>query len=378
MKSTEQERLHTSSQVFRGDAGTIRSSNNLHPVVVGTGLVSLDVVFVDENGTEPKYWAGGTCGNVLAILAYLGWQAYPVGILGQDEAGSLLVRDIKRFGVHTRLLQRDDKRHTPIVVEHIGRTSKGIARHRFSWVCPNCGAQLPRYNTVPINRARHLLKKLPNLAVFFFDRISRGVLHIAEACAARGALVVFEPSSVKEARLFQEAVSISHIVKYSHQRMRHLRLPSYPPPLLEIETLGDAGLRYRFKGKSSNTSLQWSDMQAYTVNSVTDTTGAGDWCTAGILHLLGKNGAQGFSDTAEDDVIEALQFGQALAAFKCGYEGARGVMYTISRKKLEREVERIRTYEQPLTTRESPETEFSEVLRHICPRCIENHSSVIV
>ena len=188
----------------------------------------------------------------------------------------------------------------------------------------------------------------------------------------------FEPSSVKEARLFQEAVSISHIVKYSHQRMGHLRLPSYPPPLLEIETLGDAGLRYRLKGRPTNTSLQWIDMQAYTVNSVTDTAGAGDWCTAGILHLLGKNGAQGFSDTAEDDVIEALQFGQALAAFKCGYEGARGVMYTISRKKLEREVERIRTYEQPLTTRESPETESSEVLRHICPRCIENHSSVIV
>lgn len=375
MKSTEQERPHEFSRVFPSDDGTICSRNKSQPIVVGTGLVSLDVVFVDENGIEPKYWAGGTCGNVLAILAHLGWQAYPVGILGQDEAGSLLVRDIKRFGVHTRLLERDGKRHTPIVVEHIGRTLKGVARHRFSWTCPNCGAQLPRYNTIPINRAMNLVKKLPNPAVFFFDRISRGVLHIAKVCAASGALVVFEPASVKEARLFQEAINVSHIVKYSHQRMGHLRLPSYLPPLLEIETLGEAGLRYRLKGKSADASLQWIDMQAYTVNSVIDTAGAGDWCTAGILHVLGKNGTQSFNDATEGDVIEALQFGQALAAFKCGYEGARGVMYTVSKKELEREVERILTHEQPLTARENSETEFREVLKHLCPRCAENRRS---
>lgn len=375
MRRAEQEGLHSPAQVSRGDAGTIRSSNSLHPVVVGTGLVSLDVVFVDENGIEPKYWAGGTCGNVLTILAYLGWQAYPLGILGKDEAGSLLVQDIKRFGVHTRLLERAYKRHTPIVIEHIGQTPKGVARHRFSWVCPNCGAQLPRYNTVPIDHARNLVEKIPTPAVFFFDRTSRGVLHIAEVCAARGALVVFEPSGVREARLFQEAMSISHVVKYSHQRMGHIRLPSYPPPLLEIETLGDAGLRYRLKGKPTDTSLQWTDMQAYTVNSVTDTAGAGDWCTAGILHLLGKNGTHSFNDATEDDVIEALQFGQALAAFKCGYEGARGVMYAVSRKELEREVGRILTHEQPLTAREGPEVGFSEALRHICPRCIADSSS---
>ncbi len=376
MKRKVQEKTGRPPRLFSDDTGLTRHSQNLNPVVVGSGLVSLDVVFVDDNGMEPKYWAGGTCGNVLVILAYLGWQAYPLGILGQDEAGTLLIQDIERFGVCTQLLERDDKHYTPIVVEHIGRTLKGVARHRYSWTCPNCGAKLPRYRTVPINRARIVVENMPNPAVLFFDRISRGILHIAETCAARGALVIFEPSGVKDAKLFQEAVGISHIIKYSHQRMGHLRLPTYPPPILEIETLGDAGLRYQFRGRLTNTPSQWTYMQAYTVNSVVDTAGAGDWCTAGILHLLGTNGAQSFNNASEKDIKEALRLGQALAAFKCGYGGARGVMYAVSKSELEREVKRILTHEEPLTSREGAETGFREVLQHICPRCIENRSSL--
>ncbi len=97
---------------------------------------------------------------------------------------------------------------------------------------------------------------------------------------------------------------------------------------------------------------------------------------AGILHSLGTNGAQSFNNASEKDIKEALRLGQALAAFKCGYGGARGVMYAVSKNELEREVQRILTHEEPLTFREGTETGFREVLQHICPRCIENRSSL--
>ena len=45
------------------------------PVVVGTGLVALDVVINSDVHRPPRLWAGGTCGNVLTILSYLGWHA---------------------------------------------------------------------------------------------------------------------------------------------------------------------------------------------------------------------------------------------------------------------------------------------------------------
>ena len=47
------------------------------PVVVGTGLVALDIVINSDVHRPPQLWAGGTCGNVLTILSYLGWHAYP-------------------------------------------------------------------------------------------------------------------------------------------------------------------------------------------------------------------------------------------------------------------------------------------------------------
>jgi len=153
------------------------------------------------------------------ISSYLGWQAYPIGIIGQDQAGELVAQDVERFGVRTEFLERDHNRQTPIIVEQIRKNIRGKVHHRFLWTCPNCGEQLPGYRTFPIYHARLLSERLPVPTVFFFDRVSRGILHIAEACATKGALVVFEPSGVKEPKLFQEAVSMSHIVKYSHQRM---------------------------------------------------------------------------------------------------------------------------------------------------------------
>jgi sugar/nucleoside kinase (ribokinase family) len=366
----ETEKKFSSGSNMLHDKGIFSScQGNLRPLIAGTGLISLDVVFLNGDNTGPKYWAGGTCGNVLTILAYLGWRSYPVGIIGKDEAGAQVLQDIKRVGVHIRFLERNDKHQTPIVVEQIRKDVKGMARHRFIWICPNCGSRLPGYRAVPIDRAQFFAEKLPNPEVFFFDRVSRGILHIAETCAAKGALVVFEPSGIKETKLFQEAVSISHIVKYSHQRMGHLKLPTYPIPLLEVETYGETGLRYRLGSGLSTSSQQWAEMQAYVVDSVKDTAGAGDWCTAGILNTLGSNGLKGLKSATEKDIIKALRFGQAFAALKCSYEGARGVMYAFTKKKLEQRVSRILTDKKTPAIQENGERQISEALRCICPKC---------
>ena len=53
------------------------------PVCVGSGFVALDIV-QGESGSFAA--TGGSCGNVMAILAWLGWSAhissgfYPVGM----------------------------------------------------------------------------------------------------------------------------------------------------------------------------------------------------------------------------------------------------------------------------------------------------------
>ena len=69
------------------------------------------------------------------------------------------------------------------------------------------------------------------------------------------------------------------------------------------------------------------------------------------------------------DVIEALHLGQAFAALKCSYEGARGVMYTFTRKKLEQRVRQILTDKKTPAPQENGERRLSEALRGICPKC---------
>ena len=72
------------------------------PKIIGVGLVSLDFVV----GTTVRSWAGGTCGNVLAILAHLGWDAWPVARLDNDAAGALT--EVALRGRHA--LQSDTER----------------------------------------------------------------------------------------------------------------------------------------------------------------------------------------------------------------------------------------------------------------------------
>lgn len=147
-------------------------------------------------------------------------------------------------------------------------------------------------------------------------------------------------------------------------------------PLLEVETFGEAGLRYRLGNGFSAPTQRWIEMQAYTVDSVKDTVGAGDWCTGGILYMLGSNGLEGLKSATEKNVIEALRFGQAFAALKCNYEGARGVMYAFTRKKLEQHVRQILINEKTPALLENAEKQLGEALRCICPKCHTKNSHV--
>lgn len=341
------------------------------PVVVGTGLVALDVVINSDVHRPPRLWAGGTCGNVLTILSYLGWPAYPVARLNGDTASEHVRRDLSQWGVHLEFVQSDPRGSTPIIVQQISHNTAGKASHTFSWSCPNCGTWLPRYKAVLASDACGIAAQIENPKVFFLDRVSRGALMLAKASAAKGALVVFEPSGIGEPQLFREALALAHILKYSRERMdRQLgKVESAVCPLLEIETLGEEGVRYRSKLPSC-ASNGWEQLNAYALDHVKDTAGAGDWCTAGIIHRLGQQGLQGFRQVTAPQVLDALCFGQALAAWICGFEGARGGMYSVNKEVFRSDIEQIMSgnaAKRPISY--DSNRMVKEVLGNICPTC---------
>ena len=341
-----------------------------HPTVVGVGLLALDVVINSETDRPARLYAGGTCGNVLSILSYFGWKSYPVSRLKTDVASRHVLKDLKRWGVRTDFVRTRPSVDTPMIVERVRTTPAGEASHRFVWTCPHCGAWLPGYRAVHATAAEEVAKRLNTPRVLFLDRISPGALVLAKASAEKGALIVFEPSGMGDPRLFREILALSHILKYSNERLNEMSGLREPTgPLLEIETFGSEGLRYRFHLRSV-ASRDWEALPAYRLNNVRDTAGSGDWCTAGMLHVLGRQGAAGFKSATPQQLKQALRFGQALAAWNCGFEGARGGMYVVDKEALAADVSRIMDGNQtaPLTTNGAIR-KAARLLRCIGPAC---------
>ncbi|MCW5943050.1 MAG: hypothetical protein KIS66_12520 [Fimbriimonadaceae bacterium] len=298
---------------------------------VGTGFIVLDVVrnTVGTGATERRF-AGGSCGNVLAILAYFGWAASAVGRIGNDQPGSELLADLAAWGVRTELLHVEPGIGTPIIVQENYLDSKARPRHRFSRVCPVCGASFPAYRPVRASEAASIAASLPQHSVFYLDRASPGTLMLAKRSRARGALVFFEPSGIGDEQLFREGLQTAHVVKYSKERLRGIGhiVEKHRVPI-EIETLGASGLRMRFCAGVSRSS--WRDFPAYSAPRLLDASGSGDWCSAGLIDVLMDLGmpCEQLADHPEV-VADGLKFGQVLASLNCGFEGARGMMYAAS------------------------------------------------
>ena len=302
---------------------------------VGTGFIVLDVIrnSVGPIATEKRY-AGGSCGNVLSILAYFGWNANAVGRIGDDHVGHELVEDLSKWRVNTKLLQMEAGRGTPIVVQENYLDARGRPRHRFSRACPVCGATLPAYRPLLTSDAATIAAKLPTHSVFYFDRVAPGTLELAQKSRERGALVVFEPSGIKDERLFTESLKAAHIVKYANDRIEgvHEIVAKAKVPV-EIETLGAKGLRLRVRA-NGRTGV-WKELAAFSAPELRDASGAGDWTTAGIIHgLMGGRASADQAVADVDAVVLATQQGQALAALNCGFEGARGLMYVADSKRV--------------------------------------------
>lgn len=344
--------------------------NRIRPSVVGVGLIVLDIVVSSESEDLSSY-TGGTCGNVLSVLSFLGWDAYPVARLNGDMGSRRVKADMRRWRVHLDFAECEPTTDTPIIVQTIERNGRSGTFHRFGWHCPFCGHLLPRFKSVTMDAVSPLSEAMGTPKVFFMDRLSSASLELARIAAKRGAVVVFEPSGKASHQFFADALALSHVVKYSEERFGSLRdvVGSSRRGFLEIQTLGDRGLRYRNQMRSSTQSPEWKILDSIHTPKVVDTCGAGDWCTAGFIHSICRNGLDGLRAASRSDIEESLQFGQALAAWNCGFEGARGGMYRVDKAAFDRQVRQILGGNQPRNMTGTMANRNSKIAGGICPAC---------
>lgn len=350
------------------------ASYDHRPQIFGTGLIALDLVMSADPTASIRSWAGGTCGNVLSILAYLGWDAYPIARMNGDPASKRVKVDMKRWGVRLDYASCSPTTHTPIVIQEIRRRHDGSPTHRFSWSCPRCGEWLPSFRAVTAKAVEAVSPKLGDAQAFFMDRLSRAALNLARQASDNGAVVIFEPSVKSDTGLFAEALKLAHVIKYSDQRFTAIdgTMEDGSETLVEVQTLGSKGLRFRHRfcrGAST-----WKQLEAIPAPRLSDTCGAGDWCTAGFIAKALVEGQTGLRCHGVAGVESALRYGQALAAWNCGFEGARGGMYGVDQTAFEAQIEAIMAGRlDPMSINATQRRRRNAAI--VCPACPTKSSS---
>jgi fructokinase len=274
--------------------------------VLASGFVALDVVRRDHD-----VWmrAGGTAGNLAANLAYFGWKSRIVGLIGCDEAGRIVSRDLSDAGVDTSALYQQDEVGTPLVLHEVNGKS-----HRFKFGCSVCGRPYFRYRPLTLAKVSKLLSCERLADVFFFDRPGGAALALAEAHVKAGRLVVYEPSSAGNPGAHVRAAACADVIKYSEEQAAKFEkyFPEHAPNnQLRIVTRGDRGVLFRFGSEA------WREQPAYSISTV-DAGGAGDWMTAALLDCLGLHRPWQVAE-----IEEAIRWAQGVAALSCLVPGAR-------------------------------------------------------
>jgi len=316
-----------------------RCGAEMSPTIVGAGLVVLDVIL--RNGTkDPIFSAGGTCGNVLAGLSFLGWKSTVISRAGSDLTGRMLLQDLSHDGVDTRFVTVEDSIRTPRIVERLNSNGR-YASHRFLLNCPTCHAYLPRFRSPRLDFVASFCGTHKAPKVYFFDKVTPATLRLARVYREAGALIFFEPSKLKLNDEMKEAVRLCHVLKYSSSQKTQVvkavedsdKLGTAEPqePRLTIQTMGDQGLSFRFI-KSD----QWCHQKGFRIRRLYDPCGAGDWCTVGFLFRLQELALENNMELLDmlqfgSVVDSSLRFAQMLSSLSCVFVGARGLSKSMDR-----------------------------------------------
>lgn len=306
-----------------------------YPKILGTGLICLDIV---NDYSSLYYMTGGSCGNVISALSFLGWNSTVIKNRYADFVGEKINSNLEEIGV--KCINIGSPIITPRIIEIIDNSGRN-SKHKFLFSCPECGKELPKLKPLTEKDSMAIIKDVSKVNVFYTDRISKGISIIRESLGREGTWTFYEPNSSRNVEALIDNSLQSSIVKFSaskvpmavSNRLRELAVDGVT--VLIVRTEGPKGLSVCYKMRNNKMS-QWIPLKALQAPDIVDTSGAGDWCTAGLLFRLINKFPQKQKWLIKNDVIEAVQFGQALATISCKFVGAQGLIYSDSQEELER------------------------------------------
>ena len=303
-----------------------------------TDVVALGELLVDmaegqpskqENMTFEACPGGAPC-NVLALLSKAGMKTAFIGKVGDDFLGHMLGDTIEKIGISTRDLKYDEKVNTTLAFVH----KKPDGDRDFSFY-RNPGADMM------LTEEEVDEELIASARVFHFGTLSMTAEGVkaatkkaVETAKEHDCLISFDPNlreplwdSLDNARQ-QMLWGLAHcdILKISDNEVEFLTGQSdMTKGFEEIKKLTSARLVFVTLGKDG--SMGWGGGKVVTASgvkmeSVVDTTGAGDTFMGCALYYVLRNGIE----LSDEQVKELLTFANEKAALITQVKGALKVM----------------------------------------------------
>lgn len=271
--------------------------------------------FTETIATES---VGNTCGNVACILPYLKVQSYPIVHFDLSEQGLKLTADLAFYGADTRFVTNSAQGGTTLL-RCTHKLDKDTGKKTISFRASSPGSRFPKRRYI---RARDeapqfvdALTFVPD--VFFFDVSQAGLRYIAQRLRDRGTLIYFEPENEKD---IEKGIKVSHIIKFSHEKITDLSFTERYPNKLFICTRGADGLDFKL-GSSA-----WQHIAPTPVSEVVDWEGAGDWTTSQLIACLCEHNIDSIDKMSAENLTEWLTAAGATAARSIAYMGSKGMI----------------------------------------------------
>jgi len=303
---------------------------NKKSTIIGSGIYCLDSIKVREYPEGPSKQRvfedklvseeiGGTCGNVMCMTSYLGWDVYPEVSFDETKEGKQLTDDLLRYGCHLDFVSNTPTGGTTLMQILHKKTADG--EHKLTCRAVSPGSIFPR---------RHFLRRRDEVPVFleklsfvpdvyFYDDPAAGHRAIAESLRQKGTLVYFEPNHIKESKDFA-CVKVSDVIKFSGQNIPDTSFVDGYNDKLFIQTLGGDGVRFKLLDN------EWFSLPAFPVENVVDWEGAGDWTTSAFLTALSKRGLLSLDKMTVENVSECLVEAQKVASKSVQYMSSKGMI----------------------------------------------------
>ena len=264
---------------------------------------------------------GNTCGNVAAILPFLGVQSFPIAHLDLSEQGLKIKDDLHRYGADVRFVENSSNGGTTLL-RCTHKRDKMTGEHTVSFRATSPGSRFPRRRFLRVrDEAPVFIEKLDFVPdVFFFDAAEAGLRYLAAELRKQGSLIYFEPEGDADKNKFLKAVEVSDIVKFSHEKVCDVSFATEYTDKLFIRTLGADGLEFNLCGQG------WIKVETVPNGNVVDWEGAGDWTTSQFIACLCERNILSISQMTAEAVRECLEIACETASCSVSYLGSKGMI----------------------------------------------------